>query len=450
MKARNIATALLVSSISFALSVRAADWPGFRGSQGGVADDKDLPVQWTKDNILFKVKLAGLGASSPIISGDKVFVTCYSGYGTTITKGFTFGFGKGGKGKGGKGKGGADAGDQKKLKLHLVCLDPNNGQVIWQKEIQPKLPEAPFTNYITEHGYASSTPVSDGKNIYVFFGKTGVFAFDMEGKQLWQADVGSKTHMWGSAASPILAKDLVIVNAAIESGALVALDKKSGKEVWRVNGVGTSWSTPVLVNTKEGAQEIVLSLPGKVLAYDPANGKELWQCKGIVSGGFGGGYTISSPVVKDGIVYIMGGGPFGSTVLAVKAGGRGDVNKSHVLWRKDTGGSTCSPVLVGDNLCWVNGSLVALSTADGKQTGKERLYDSRSEYVSAVAAGDKIFALTRFDGLFVVDRNNFKKLAHNTFEGDNSIFNASPAIANGRLYIRSNAYLYCIGNKGGK
>jgi hypothetical protein len=169
-----------------------------------------------------------------------------------------------------------------------------------------------------------------------------------------------------------------------------------------------------------------------------------------VSGGFGGGYTISSPVVRDGIVYIMGGGPGGSTTLAVKAGGRGNVNTTHVLWRKNVGGSTCSPVLAGDNLCWVNGTLVALSATDGKEIAKERLYDSRSEYVSTVAAGDKIFALTRFDGVFVVDKSNFKKLAHNTFEDDNSIFNASPAIANGRLYIRSNAHLYCIGNKGEK
>jgi outer membrane protein assembly factor BamB len=449
MKARFFLAAFFMSGLTIGSSAGAADWPGFRGSQGGVADDKDLPVEWTKDNFLFKVKLPGVGASSPIISGDKVFVTCYSGYGTTITKGFTFG--KGGKGKGGGGFGGKDTGgDQKKLKLHLVCLDAATGDVIWNKEIQPKLPEAPFSGFIREHGYASSTPVTDGKNIYVFFGKTGVLAFDLQGKQLWQSSVGSGKHMWGSAASPILTKDMVIVNAAIESGSMVALNKKNGKEAWRVKGVGTSWATPVLVTTKEGGQEIVLSQPGKVFAYDPDSGKELWQCEGIVSGGFGGGYTISSPVVRDGIVYIMGGGPGGSTALAVKAGGRGDVNKTHVLWRKDKGGSTCSPVLAGDNLCWVNGTLVALSTTDGKETGRERLYSSKSEYVSAVAAADKIFALTRFDGLYVVDRTNFKKLAHNTFEGDNSIFNASPAIANGRIYIRSNQYLYCIGNKGEK
>jgi outer membrane protein assembly factor BamB len=439
-----IRIAILATSISLVCSARAADWPGFRGSRGGLADDKDLPVQWTKDNFLFKVKLPGLGASSPIVAGDKVFVTCYSGYGAKISKGFSFG-------KGFSGEGGPDTGDQKKLKLLLVCLDAAKGEVVWQKSIPPKLPEMQFTNYITEHGYASSTPVTDGKHIFVFFGKSGVFAFDMKGKQLWQADVGSKTHKWGSAASPILTRNLVVVNAAIESDSLIALDKKSGKEVWRTKGVGTSWASPLLVETKEGKQEIVLSQPGKVVGYAAETGKELWHCKGIPAGGFGPAYTISTPVTRDGIVYVIGGGgPIPATALAVKAGGRGDVNKTHVLWRKDTGSSTCSPILVGDNLMWVSGTVVALSTASGKKAGQERLYSSWVEYVSPVAAGDKIFALTRFDGLFVVNATNFKKLAHNTFEGDNSIFNASPAIANGRIYIRSNKYLYCIGKKGEK
>src|SRR5207249_4088637 len=120
----------------------------------------------------------------------------------------------------------------------------------------------------------------------------------------------------------ILTKNLVIVNAAIESDSLIALDKKSGKEVWRATGVGTSWCSPILVETKDGKQEIVLSQPGKVVGYDPENGKELWQCKGIPAGGFGPSYTISTPVARDGIVYVIGGGgPIASVALAVKAGG---------------------------------------------------------------------------------------------------------------------------------
>ena len=459
--------AVIVSASAFLGSLVAADWPGFRGTRGGVADDKDLPVQWSKDNFLWKVKLPGPGTSSPITTGDKVIVTCYTGYGLTAGKGFggfgggkggKGGFGKGGfgKGKGGFGKGGfgrspEDTAAQKKLKLVVLCLDRTRGEVLWQKEVEPKLPETPHTGMMREHGYASSTPVTDGERVYVFFGKSGVLAYDLTGKELWRVSVGTNTNRMGmgSAASPVLYKDVLIVNAAIESGALVGLDKRTGRVLWRVEGLGTSWSSPLLVETKGGTQEAVLSLPGKVVAYDPATGKELWHCQGIGGGGRGGGYTSPTPVARDGVVYVTGGGgPMPSVTLAVRAGGRGDVEKTHVLWRKRVGSSTASPVLTGDYLCWVSGTATWLKLADGATAHKERLYSSFNEYVSAVAAGDKIFALTRFDGLYVLaGGGKFAKLAHNEFAGDSSVFNASPAISDGRLYIRSNAYLYCIGKK---
>lgn len=427
----------------------AGDWPGFRGPDGcAVSDDKDLPVQWTKDHILWKIKLPGLGSSSPITSGDKVFVTCYAGYGTTLSKGMG-GFGKGGfgKGKGGFGKGKADTGDQKNLRLQVLCFD-RNGQMLWEREVEPKLPEAPFSDFVSEHGYASSTPVTDGECVYVFFGKTGVVAFDLAGKQLWQADVGSKTHKWGSAASPVLHKNLVIVNAAIESGALLALDKHTGKEVWRAKGMGTCWSSPLLVATKDAGHELVMNLAGRIVGYDPDTGDELWRCDGIGSS-TGFGYSCSTPVAKDGVVYAIGGGPGSApTAMAVRAGGRGDVTNTHVLWRQNAGTSISSPVVSGDHLYWVAGTAHCLRTDTGKVVYRERLYDARGEYVSAVAAGDKIFALTRFDGVHVFTAGDkFAKLAHNEFEGDTSIFNASPALSKGRLYIRSNAYLYCIGKR---
>jgi outer membrane protein assembly factor BamB len=456
------ATLALVALLLFGAYV-LADWPSFRGANGGVADARDIPAEWTKDNLLWKTKLPGLGASSPIVVGDKVFVACYAGYGTTLTKGMSFGgggFGK--KGGGGFGKkkgggfggfGGADTGgDQKKLKLLLVCLESRKGEVLWKKEVEPKLPEAPFSGFMREHGYASNTPVSDGQAVYVFFGKTGVIAYDLNGKQLWQKSVGTKTHMWGSAASPIIVGDKVIVNAAIESGALVALDKKTGDEVWRTKGVGTSWSSPALVKTKEGKYEVVVSQPSKIVAYDPENGKQLWFCKGITGGGFSGGYTITTPVSRDGIIYtIGGGGPSPTAAIAVKAGGRGDVNDTHVLWRKSSGTSTASPVLCGNYLVWVAGSVTCLNIADGTKAHSERLYNGFGEYCSPVAVGDKVFAPTRFDGVYVVSvGDKVKKLAHNEFKDDDSIINSSPAVSDNRLYIRSNTYLYCIGNQSEK
>lgn len=452
--------------VAVAPFVYASDWPAFRGATGGVGPTQDLPTKITKDNVLWKKKLPGVGASSPIVAGDKVFVTAYSGYGTAIAKGSGGGFGGGkggfGKGKGGFGKGGPADPEQKNLKLLMLCLDPKSGEVVWQKEIEPKLPEVNFSGMIRDHGYATHTPVSDGERVYAFFGKSGVVAFDMSGKELWRKDVGSGTHTMGSSSSPLLYKDLLIVNAAIESKSLIAFNKKTGDEVWRAKAPGTCWATPVLVETKESKTEVVLSLPGKIVGFDADKGTELWNCEGISSGsgGFGGGGgggfggagyggTSPTPVAKDGVVYVTGGGGFTpSTTIAVKAGGKGDVNKSHVLWRQKVGASYVSPVIVGDCLCWVDGTLQCLNLKDGKSVHKERLYDGKGEYVSAFAAGDKVYAMTRFNGLYVLDGGSkFSQVSHHDFSDDSSIFNASPAVSNGRIYVRSNAYLYCIGKK---
>jgi hypothetical protein len=440
----------------------AADWPGFRGPNGnGSTDERGLPVTWdtkSMENVAWKSKLPGLGTSSPVVVGDNVLVTCYTGYGQTEGKGFggfggfgKGGFGKGkggfGKGKGGFGKGGAGGGgDQKKLRLVVLCFDRDKGDVRWQKEVEPKLPEAGYSGFISEHGYASSTPVTDGERVYVFFGKTGVFCFDLKGKQLWQASVGTGTDKWGSAASPVLHKNLVIVNAAIESDSVVALDKLTGKEVWRAKGMATNWVTPALVDVKGGKTELVLSVPGKLLGLDPESGKELWRC--TFPGG-AGNYTTSSPAVRGDVVYAMNASPgVTSMFAAVKAGGRGDVTKTHILWQKSGGAANTSPVVVGDYVCWVSGRLTCMKADTGETAHKETLYAARSEYVSPVAADGKIYVQTRSSGLYVVSAGEkFEKLAHNEFAGDSSIFNATPAISGGRLFVRSNQYLYCIGKK---
>lgn len=336
------------------------------------------------------------------------------------------------------------------MRLHLLCLDRETGKTVWKKDIEPKLPEVSFTGFVREHGYATSTPTTDGERVYVFFGKTGVAAFTMKGEKVWQSSVGVGTDKWGSGASPIVHDGIVIVPAAIESQALVGLDAKSGKDVWRTKGMTTSWSSPLLVETKDGKHEVVMSLTGKVAGFDPKTGKELWHCQGIQGGGGKGpGYTSSTPVSRDGVVYVVGGGgPNPMVSLAVKAGGRGDVNSSHVLWRKTLGTGVTSPILQGDHLVWVAGVATVLKTSDGSTVAQERLYNARQEYVSPVVAGDNIFALTRREGLYVLSGNGkFQEIAHNEFDGDTSTFNASPAISDGKLFIRSNDFLHCIGTK---
>ena len=255
------------------------------------------------ENIAWKTQLPGPGASSPITLGDKVFVTCYSGYGLDEN----------------------EPGDLEHLQHHVLCIDRAQGKILWDKTVKARLPETSYKGFILRHGYASATPVTDGKALYVFFGHTGVFAYDLAGNQLWRADVGQRIHGWGSAASPILYKNLLIVNASVESGSLVALNTASGKEVWHAAGINMSWGTPLLVDLPGGRQELVVSVKDKVLGFEPASGERLWECDGVKD------YICPSAIAHDGVVYITAGRKPES--LAVRAGGRGDVSQSHVLWR---------------------------------------------------------------------------------------------------------------------
>jgi outer membrane protein assembly factor BamB len=224
------ALALLLAATT-GLAASASDWTQFRGPNGsGIAAADAQPANAWSDsqNLNWKVALPGPGSSSPIVTGERVFATCYSGYGD-----------------------GSGGGSPEKLVRHLVCVARTTGKVLWDKSVAAELPEDPYSGNLREHGYASNTPVTDGERVYVFFGKTGVVAFDLEGRQLWKVSVGkqSSNRRWGSGASPILCQNMVIVNAAEESRSVLALDKLTGKEVWRaaVDSLELSFVTPVLV-----------------------------------------------------------------------------------------------------------------------------------------------------------------------------------------------------------
>ncbi len=408
--------------ISIAMSAALADWTGFRGPRSlGVSEEKNLPTKWSgSDNIAWKTDLPGPGSSSPITLGDRIYLTCCTGYGT----------------------GKADDAPDKLVRL-LICLDRASGKILWQKDVPAKLPETPFSGNMTRHSYASSTPATDGKNIYVFFGKTGVFCFDLKGSQLWQADVGSGTHTWNSAASPVLYENLVIVNAAVEGGSIVALDKKSGKVVWKSPGIKNTWGTPVLVEAPDGKQELVLSRPRVIAGYDPATGKELWNCQGIDDG-----YLCTSVVAKDGIIYVVGGRR-DTGAVAVKAGGRGDVTSSHRLWTQKARSNVPSPVLHEGHIYCVSDQGIAycLKADTGELVYQERLRGAQP-YASALAADGKLYIVTRSSGTFVLAAQpKFAQLAHNQMKDDTSLFNASPVPDRGQLLLRSDQAIYCIGVK---
>src|SRR5687767_5297954 len=190
---------------SSAAGEKPSDWPQFRGPGGqGVSSDVGLPVTFGEDEgVVWKVALPGPGTSSPVIVGPRVFITCYSGYNVP-----------------------GEEGEQADLKLHLLCLNRGDGKELWRRDVKPKLPEQ--AKIREGHGYASSTPAADSERVYAFFGKSGVHAFDHSGKPLWQADVASELNGWGSAASPVLVGELLIVNASVESESVVALNRKRG------------------------------------------------------------------------------------------------------------------------------------------------------------------------------------------------------------------------------
>ncbi len=411
--------ALAVLSVGLFLG---ADWPRFRGPDGvGTSGDKAAPLIWNaKENLLWKTALPGYGASSPITLGDKVFVTCYSGYGLDQDQ----------------------PGDPQNLRLHLLAIDRASGKTLWDKIQEPLGPVQEYRGFIALHGYASSTPVTDGQAVYAFFGRTGVFAYSLTGDLLWRTTVGDRTHVWGSAASPIVWKNLVIVNASIESNAVVALNKADGKEVWRSGGIRDSRGTPVVVDVAGGRQELVVSLHSRVLGLDPATGEKLWECDGIKD------YICPSVIAHQGIVYVTAGRK--PQTLAIRAGGKGDVTKTHLLWDLDRSPKVGTPLYSDGCLYWVGhqGGVVCVKADTGKVVYEQRL-DIRGRgdkvYASLVAAGGKFYAVTRQDGVFVLAAGpDFSELAHNRLD-DPSVFNATPAIVEGRLLLRSDRALYCIG-----
>jgi outer membrane protein assembly factor BamB len=406
-----------IAASAAAAEAKKGDWTQFRGPGGSATSaETGLPAEWSAEkNIVWKTELPGKGTSSPILIGERIYLTCYSGY---------------------DGRGA----DQDGLTRHLVAISRSTGEVEWKKVMPTKLPEQEKIR--DDHGYASSTPAADSERIYVFNGKSGVVAFDHQGKQLWHTDVGDKLNGWGSASSPVLLDNLVLINASVESDSLYALDRKTGKEIWRTKGIKEAWNTPLVVPVGD-KHEIIVAMPHHVRGYDPANGKELWSCKTECYW-----YMAPSMVAHDGVVYCIGGRT--GTALAVRVGGRGDVTESHRLWLGKKGSNVSSPVYHDGHLYWMNDSQGIAYCADAK-TGKlvyeERVRRADQVYSSPVVADGKIYYFARSGRAFVMPaKPEYELISTNDLES-RGMFNASPAVADGRLFIRSDKFLYCLGLK---
>jgi outer membrane protein assembly factor BamB len=446
------AAALILLAAPALTIANAADWSRFRGENGSgvAADSTPAPTEWSETkNLKWSAPLPGPGKSSPIVVGDRVIVTAWTGENPPDD-----------------------------LKRHIICFDRNTGEQLWSKDVPPTTPDEPFREMFTENGYASHTPASDGERIYAFFGLSGVVAFDMDGNELWRASVGEGTdpNNWGTASSPILYKDLVIITAASESTALVALNNATGEEVWRQEGEGLQacWGTPVLATASEGNQELVIAVPGELWGINPDTGKLRWYVEGSQSRNI-----CCSAVTEDGVAYVVGGRDSGS--MAVRAGGKGDARESQMLWSNNRRGGIGTP-LVADALIYsiTGGVVTCLDATTGDQVYEKRLEAPpaaaapsqadrpaevqgfgkpgeyaqpgggrggmrQQDYSSPVVADGKLYFVRRGGETYVLATGrDFKQLAVNKFAGDDGDFSATPAVSDGALFIRSSNKLYCV------
>lgn len=403
---------------------RTADWPRFRGADGsGVSGETGLPLKWSDGtNVVWQTELPGPGASSPITFGEHVYVTCYSGYGISRES----------------------PGDISGLRRHLVCIHRDGG-IVWKADMPSRATEFEYVDYINQHGYASSTPAADADVVCVFYGTSGVAVYSHNGELIWHKSCGTGVHEFGSASSPVLYRDLLIINAGIESSSLIAFDKSTGREQWRHTvsvDPQKSRSTPCLVEVS-GKHELVFDYQlGKLAAVDPNSGGFLWECESVEK------YQNPSPVSHNGLVYAIGGSRMSS--VAIKSGGRGDVTATHRLWNTPRGSRVSSPVYYEGYLYWVReseGIVGCFDAETGRTIYEERLRPSPGEiYASPVIADGKLYYVSRKTGTYVLPaRPEFQLLAHNVFESDESVFNGSPAVSGGKIYLRSNRFLYCIG-----
>jgi hypothetical protein len=336
-------------------------------------------------------------------------------------------------------------GRREDLRRHLVCLDGETGRIVWNTAVDAARLDHGYAGFLHEHGYASSTPASDGERIYVYFGNSGAYAFDLNGTQVWRADCGEQEHGFGSGASPILFEDLLLVNASIESRRLVALHKQTGRVAWSADEIPDAWNTPALVEAG-GRTEVVVPTRERILAFDAATGASLWHWEA----GREKTYVCPSLVCDAGILYGMPShrGP----LVAVRPGGQGDIGGTHAVWRSSSSFRTTvvSPVCTGELVFCpqdTEGTMACFNQRTGEELRRIRPEPHWANlYASPLLAEGRLYVVSRLEGVYVFEATReMRQIARNRIANDPSQFNASPAPMNGRLLLRSDRALYCVG-----
>jgi outer membrane protein assembly factor BamB len=432
-----LAASLLLLTTS-AGAVTGPGWPQWRGPSGqGVSAETNLPSEWSATkNIKWKTAIPGRSHSSPIVWGNHIFLT------TAIEGELVPGHKAVKHMDGDKEFLHPDSvGADHKHQFRVMALDRKSGKILWD---QLAFEGTPYDDRHRKSSFAASTPATDGRNVYAFFGTEGLYAYDLKGKLVWKADLGKiGTYGMGTGTSPILFENLVILQCDEELGEasfMVAVDKKTGKEAWRVpRKVQASWSTPLLVQTSKRA-ELITSGNEAIIAYDPATGKELWRHKGVDSN------AIPSPVSSGDLVIISAGFP-AKIAMAITLGGTGDLSDA-VVWKYTKGTAYVpSPILYGDYL-YLTSDRGVLTCIDAK-TGEIKYEGGRvpipASFTASPIAFDGKILMTSEDGdTFVIKAGPKHEIMATNSVGE-PVY-ASPAVAEGNIFIRGERNLYCIGS----
>jgi len=418
----------LLLLVGWASPAPAADWPAWRGPLGtGISPEQDLPLKWSPtENVKWRVALPERGNSTPIVSKQRVFLTQAVGKDRA-----------------------------------LMCFDRGTGKLLWQWSVTSRLVDDPT------HGtnpYCSSSPVTDGQRIIVWFGSDGLHCLDLSGRKQWSRDLGPQRHIWGYGSSPVIHGNLCFLNFGPgERSSLLAVDKRTGKTVWQHDedtGYGSpagsdarggkdnatyigSWSTPILMPV-DGAEQLLLSWPRRVAAYDPQSGRELWTCRGL------------NPLVYTSLIYggdtVVALGGFNGSALAVRVGGSGDVTDSRRLWLHPRTKQRIGSGVVHDGHVYIHddpGMAECFELATGKLVWEERLSGAGKtgqNWSSLLLAEGRCYSITQGGDCFVLAASpKFELLAVNSL-GERS--NSSLTPSNGELFIRTHAALWCIRARG--
>lgn len=425
------------------VSLSADSWPQFRGpnSTGVASSGQGLPDRWSAEqNVVWKADVPGRGWSSPVVWGDRVFLTTVVNSADTepAKKGLYFG-------------GNRPEPPQSDHQWIVSCLDLKTGSSLWQKTVHQGVPQ---TSIHVKNSFASETPITDGQHLFVVFGGVGIYCFDFEGNQIWQHPLKPvKTRYgWGFAASPIIDENrLYFVNDNDEQSYMLALNKKTGEEEWRVErDEKSNWATPYLWRHSKGA-EIVVPATGKVRSYD-LDGKELWALSGMSS------ITIATPYVHDGLLIVSSGyvGDPKRPLYAIRPGARGDISlqaeatkNDSIAWSQPTGAPYNPTTIAYEGIVYVlhdRGMMAAYDAATGEEVySKTRIPKGRAFTSSPWAYDGKIFCLNEDGETFVIQAGSEFKLLHTNKLDENDMGMATPAIVGDLLLIRAGPHLYCIG-----